>query len=164
MLRVRVPPKTFPFLLLLLLGTVSSKTRQGRGGEAHQPSPVTLKSVLGCGDDYYAYFITTPQIKIGEKETGCFGEGSAYTIGGRGHTVDITVSQTAAGAQWSGWGTALKPAHEPIALSRKPIKVSIARNCQEGGVGPRPGPIIESHDFLNLQVKAIRYANGTESI
>jgi len=37
--------------------------------------------------------------------------------------------------QWSGWGTALKPAHEPIALARKPIKLSIAKNCQKYGVG-----------------------------
>ena len=37
--------------------------------------------------------------------------------------------------QWEGWGTALKPAHEPIALARKPIKLSIARNCQTHGVG-----------------------------
>jgi DNA modification methylase len=37
--------------------------------------------------------------------------------------------------QWSGWGTQLKPAHEPIALARKPIKLSIARNCQTHGVG-----------------------------
>lgn len=37
--------------------------------------------------------------------------------------------------QWQGWGTALKPAHEPIALARKPIKLSIAKNCQQWGVG-----------------------------
>jgi DNA modification methylase len=96
---------------------------------------ITLKGVLGCGDDYDDYFLTTPQIKVGEKETGCFGPGSDYTIGGRGHTVDITKSQTAAGAQWAGWGTALKPAHEPIALARKPIKLSIAKNAQKYGVG-----------------------------
>ena len=36
---------------------------------------------------------------------------------------------------WAGWGTSLKPAHEPIALARKPIKLSIARNCQTHGVG-----------------------------
>ena len=36
---------------------------------------------------------------------------------------------------WSGWGTALKPAHEPIALARKPLKQSIARNVQEWGTG-----------------------------
>jgi len=37
--------------------------------------------------------------------------------------------------EWAGWGTALKPAHEPIALARKPIKLSIAKNCQTHGVG-----------------------------
>jgi DNA modification methylase len=37
--------------------------------------------------------------------------------------------------RWEGWGTALKPAHEPIALARKPIKLSIAKNCQAHGVG-----------------------------
>lgn len=38
-------------------------------------------------------------------------------------------------SHWEGWGTALKPAHEPIALARKPMKLSIAKNCQKHGVG-----------------------------
>ena len=37
--------------------------------------------------------------------------------------------------KWEGWGTALKPAHEPIALARKPIKTSIAKNAQRWGTG-----------------------------
>lgn len=37
--------------------------------------------------------------------------------------------------QWEGWGTALKPAHEPIALARKPLKQSIAKNVQQWNVG-----------------------------
>jgi site-specific DNA-methyltransferase (adenine-specific) len=37
--------------------------------------------------------------------------------------------------QWLGWGTALKPAHEPIVMARKPIRLSIAKNCQQWGVG-----------------------------
>ena len=37
--------------------------------------------------------------------------------------------------KWSGWGTALKPAHEPICLARKPMKTSIAQNCQKYGTG-----------------------------
>lgn len=43
--------------------------------------------------------------------------------------------QTEAGKQWQGWGTALKPAHEPIALARKPIKGSIKDNCVKYGTG-----------------------------
>jgi len=37
---------------------------------------------------------------------------------------------------WEGWGTALKPAHEPIVLARKPIsEKTIAENCLKWGVG-----------------------------
>lgn len=96
---------------------------------------IKLKSVLGCNDDYDDYFITTPQVKVGEKQAGCFGEGSDYTIGGRSQTVDITQSQTDAGKAWSGWGTSLKPAHEPICMARKPMKLSIAKNAQRYGTG-----------------------------
>lgn len=37
--------------------------------------------------------------------------------------------------EWAGWGTALKPAHEPICLARKPTKQSIAQNVQRWGTG-----------------------------
>lgn len=37
--------------------------------------------------------------------------------------------------KWQGWGTALKPAHEPICMARKPLKQSIAKNCQQWGTG-----------------------------
>jgi site-specific DNA-methyltransferase (adenine-specific) len=35
---------------------------------------------------------------------------------------------TAEAQAWQGWGTALKPAHEPIALARKPFRGTIAAN------------------------------------
>lgn len=44
-------------------------------------------------------------------------------------------AQTDEGKTWSGWGTALKPAHEPIALARKPIKTSIRENVLKYGTG-----------------------------
>ena len=52
-------------------------------------------------------------------------------------TVEETVCTDPEAIQWQGWGTALKPAHEPIALARKPLHKnnSIARNCQQWGVG-----------------------------
>jgi len=36
---------------------------------------------------------------------------------------------------WEGWGTALKPAWEPIALARKPLVGTVAANLAEWGVG-----------------------------
>jgi site-specific DNA-methyltransferase (adenine-specific) len=37
--------------------------------------------------------------------------------------------------QWQGWGTALKPAHEPIVLARKPLIGTVAANVLEYGTG-----------------------------
>ena len=49
---------------------------------------------------------------------------------------DITAPSTDAAKQWEGWGTALKPAWEPIVLCRKPISEStIAKNVVKWGTG-----------------------------
>jgi DNA modification methylase len=37
--------------------------------------------------------------------------------------------------QWDGWGTALKPALEPITVARKPFKGTVAANVLEHGTG-----------------------------
>jgi DNA modification methylase len=37
--------------------------------------------------------------------------------------------------QWDGWGTALKPAWEPIILARKPLTGTVAANVEAYGVG-----------------------------
>ena len=37
--------------------------------------------------------------------------------------------------QWEGWGTALKPAHEPIVLARKPLIGTVANNVLTFGTG-----------------------------
>jgi hypothetical protein len=42
---------------------------------------------------------------------------------------------TAAARQWSGWGTALKPAWEPIIVARKPLVGTVAENVLTHGTG-----------------------------
>jgi DNA methylase len=37
--------------------------------------------------------------------------------------------------RWRGWGTALKPAYEPIAVARKPLDGTVAENVNAWGVG-----------------------------
>lgn len=37
--------------------------------------------------------------------------------------------------QWNGWGSALKPGHEPIALAQKPFTTTIEENIARYGVG-----------------------------
>ena len=48
---------------------------------------------------------------------------------------NITAPATAAASQWSGWGTALKPAWEPIIVARKPLIGTVAANVQQHGTG-----------------------------
>lgn len=43
--------------------------------------------------------------------------------------------QSAAARQWQGWGTALKPAYEPILMFRKPFTGTVAQNVLECGTG-----------------------------
>ena len=50
-------------------------------------------------------------------------------------TYDITTPATPEAAQWDGWGTALKPANEPIVMARKPFKGTVAANVLEHGTG-----------------------------
>ena len=50
-------------------------------------------------------------------------------------TLDITAPATDAARQWQGWGTALKPALEPITVARKPLEGTVAANVLAHGVG-----------------------------
>lgn len=60
------------------------------------------------------------------------GQADAY---GYGPDFDITAPATDAARQWEGWGTALKPAHEPIVVARKPLVGTVAANVLQHGTG-----------------------------
>ncbi|MFZ9048842.1 MAG: DNA methyltransferase, partial [Poseidonia sp.] len=47
----------------------------------------------------------------------------------------ITAPATEAAKQWAGWGTALKPALEPITVARAPLSGTVAANVLEHGTG-----------------------------
>jgi DNA modification methylase len=46
-----------------------------------------------------------------------------------------TAPATDLAREWQGWGTALKPAWEPIVLARKPLRGTVAGNVTEWGTG-----------------------------
>ena len=48
---------------------------------------------------------------------------------------NITAPATPEAQQWSGWGTALKPALEPITMARKPFSSTVAANVMQYGTG-----------------------------
>lgn len=55
--------------------------------------------------------------------------------GVQSYEVNITAPATDAAKEWSGWGTALKPAHEPICVARKPLIGTVAENVLQYGTG-----------------------------
>ena len=80
----------------------------------HAPRPVTSGTMAGASD-------TRPWIE----------EARARGY----HEVSGPVPITDDAKAWQGWGTALKPAHEPIVLARKPLQGTVAANVLAHGTG-----------------------------
>ena len=74
---------------------------------------------------------------VGERKT-FKGQGRAeydQLSGSEATVVAVTAPATATARQWAGWGTALKPAHEPICMARKPLQGTVAANVLRHGTG-----------------------------
>ena len=80
-----------------------------------------------------------------DKKLGCSDRGHRIAVANRYHP-DGTLEpngedlpkyegRTEEGKKWQGYGTALKPAYEPIIVARKPFKGSVADNVLKYGVG-----------------------------
>ena len=54
---------------------------------------------------------------------------------GRKNSLTTPKHKTKGSSEWEGWGTALKPALEPITMARKPFKTSVAENVLKNGAG-----------------------------
>ena len=74
---------------------------------------------------------------MGENSYGISGGKLANGITAERIVSDITMPSTEEAKQWEGWGSALKPANEPIVLARKPLEkgLSIAENVLKWGTG-----------------------------
>ena len=71
---------------------------------------------------------------IGETKKGAQTE-STGRYGAWGDGITPTAPSTDAAKQWQGWGTALKPALEPITVARKPLVGTVAENVLQHGTG-----------------------------
>lgn len=63
------------------------------------------------------------------------GTGSWIKDNGRTYTPNDYVPDSPEAQAWDGWGTALKPALEPIVLARKPLDGTVAQNLLRWGTG-----------------------------
>jgi site-specific DNA-methyltransferase (adenine-specific) len=99
---------------------------------------------------YGSGFPKSHNVAIGiDKMNGAPPRGKALVVAGRGEREDLQgkdanprpqeleayAPATPAAKQWQGWGTALKPALEPITVARKPFTGTVAANVLEWGTG-----------------------------
>jgi len=97
-----------------------------------------------CKPDYLAG-AEREVVGVGTHGKGSYGQGMSVETGFRPYVAgmpsennegkhNITTPATDAAALWDGWGTALKPAYEPIILAMKPRDGTFANNALEHGV------------------------------
>jgi DNA modification methylase len=116
-----------------------------RGGMPPRHHWERVRDLLALSDDFVRLYDEAEREVIGQR----FINGQEGTAGGykngiasiRGadvsckREIDITAPATDAAKQWQGWGTALKPAHEPICVARKPLIGTVAANVLSHGTG-----------------------------
>jgi site-specific DNA-methyltransferase (adenine-specific) len=86
--------------------------------------------------------------------------GSTDSVGVPARDIPVTVASTDLAKEWEGWGTALKPALEPIVVARKPVsEKTIAANVLKWGVG---GINIDGTRVGNEEVTINTFDNGAK--
>ena len=77
--------------------------------------------------------------------------------------VPVTAPATDAARQWDGWGTALKPAMEPITVARRPLDGTVAENVLAHGTGAInvDGCRVPHGDDVDLSAVQRQQAEGT---
>lgn len=70
----------------------------------------------------------------------------------------ITAPATEEAKKWSGWGSALKPSHEPIVVARKPFKGTLVENVIQYGTGGL------NVDGCRIGVESTQRPNGKTAI
>jgi DNA modification methylase len=81
--------------------------------------------------------IVASRVLTGTAASGTPAVGTLDGVSGVGaqKNVAVTTPATDDARRWSGWGTALKPAHEPICMARKPLAGTVAANVLRYGTG-----------------------------
>ncbi len=94
--------------------------RKGQPGDAWAERPIVGQAVMH----------DTTKVALGFTGPRHSGSNAGAT-----RVVDVTTAASELSARWQGWGTGLKPAHEPICVARKPVTPTVARTVLEYGTG-----------------------------
>ena len=115
---------------------------------------VKIKEFLQLPDDFSAIKPEAEREVIGKRISNAQDQhkwlGEKYNKH-KSNEINITAPATEEAKKWEGWGTALKPALEPITVARKPFKGTVANNVLKWGTGGIniDGCRVETEDNLN---------------
>jgi DNA modification methylase len=121
---------------------------KSNAGQPAIPTPELWQVIKPlCGDvpawvDDLVARIAAEREVVGKGSSTLIAEGGRYAITNgetseswKPKSYDITAPATPAAQKWQGWGTALKPAFEPIVVARKPLIGTVAENVLAHGTG-----------------------------
>jgi hypothetical protein len=94
-----------------------------------------IDKMMGAEREVVGSYKVTGNAAQSTKEKGGTYASNTNSIGIKPIYINITAPSTKEAKQWDGWGTALKPALEPIVMARKPLDGTVAQNILKHGVG-----------------------------
>ena len=93
------------------------------------PKSHNVSKGIDKASDFNGEVIGTEKIDIGI-------QGGSMHTGRKTNVVERKIRKPSPNAsKWGGWGTALKPAYEPIIVARKPLTSTVAENVLRHGTG-----------------------------
>jgi hypothetical protein len=95
-----------------------------------------IDKAAGTGREVVGSKVGLPGYSLKDNDTDGHGRQTYSRFTNADAECAITAPATDAARRWEGWGTALKPAHEPICLARKPLSEgTVAANVLRWGTG-----------------------------
>src|SRR5699024_9588428 len=107
-----------------------------RGGMPPRHHWEQVRELLNLPDEFVRLYDEAEREVIGKNP---WTNSANHFVPGEDHTqrvhTDVTAPATPEAERWAGWGTALKPAIEPVIVARKPLAGTVAGNVLEWGTG-----------------------------
>ena len=99
-----------------------------------------LRHVLPIAAEFAEVYDEAEREVLSERTTSREDDGWAKEAGSGmfqpgARTIRDTAPATPDAQRWQGWGTALKPAHEPVVVARKPLSGTVAQTVLAHGTG-----------------------------
>lgn len=119
-------------------GTTNWTWFEGRPAGQRPPTPDTFVKIVAAWPELATWAEAVAEAErevVGSKDGNLLAIAPGQDNNRSATTLDITAPATETGRQWSGWGTSLKPAWEPVILARKPLIGTVAENVLRHGTG-----------------------------